>query len=206
MVQAQLEDLVRGSRRTTAGAFEVYRRFHEAGGLSPVAEPAAAARRRALEARELVMLQKVVAAEDATLTIREAMGLFGGNGVVEDFSSLPRLFRDSAVNELWEGPRNVLLAQVHRDLQRAAAWYPAEELVASLLEGAEPGPVSSLAREGAARVAHPSLLARDAATVEVCRRWDLACRRLVHAFQEVALTAAAAPASPPSSCTRTPSR
>jgi alkylation response protein AidB-like acyl-CoA dehydrogenase len=192
MVQAQLEDLTRGARRTSAGAFEVYRRFHQAGGLSPLADPTPAVRRRVLEARELVMLQKVVAAEDATLAIREAMGIFGGNGVIEDFSSLPRLFRDSAVNELWEGPRHVLLAQVHRDLQRAAAWYPAEEVVASLLEGAEPGLVSSLAGEVAALVAHPSLLRADAATLAACRRWDLACRRLVHAFQEAALERVAA--------------
>jgi hypothetical protein len=36
---------------------------------------------------------------------------------------LPRLFRDAAVNELWEGPRNVLLTQIHRDCRRAAELY-----------------------------------------------------------------------------------
>lgn len=189
MVQAQLEDLTLAAQRTTAGAFEVYRRFHQAGGVFPEPAPSTPARRRILEARTLVMLQKVVAAEDATLAIREAMGIFGGNGVIEDFSCLPRLFRDSAVNELWEGPRNVLLAQVHRDLQRAATWYPTEELVGSLVGGAEPTLDSSLAREVAELVAHPSLLTRDAATVSVCRRWDAACRRLVHLFQEAARAA-----------------
>jgi alkylation response protein AidB-like acyl-CoA dehydrogenase len=187
MVEAQLEDMTRAARRTTAGAFEVYRRFHEAGGLSPGSDPSPAARRRILEARELVMLQKFVAAEDSTDVIREAMGLFGGHGVVEDFSSLPRLFRDSAVNELWEGPRNVLQAQIHRDLQRAAGWYPAAELVASLLHGGDPGLTAGLGRELGQLVAHPSLLTRDARTVQACRRWDRALRDLMHAFQERAL-------------------
>ena len=189
MVQGQLEELTRASQRTTAGAFEVYRRFHEAGGLSPTVNPSPAASRRVFEARELVMLQKFVAAEDCTWAIREAMGIFGGNGVVEDFSCLPRLFRDSAVNELWEGPRNVLLAQLHRDLQRAASWYPTEQFVASLLAGGDAGAAAALGKELAALVAHPSLLTRDAATVAVCRRWDAACRALVHQFQDVALAA-----------------
>jgi alkylation response protein AidB-like acyl-CoA dehydrogenase len=187
MVQAQLEDLGRIARRSTAGAFEVYRRFHEAGGLAPPPTPTASQRRRSLEARELVMLQKVVAAEDATLAIREAMGIFGGNGVVEDFSSLPRLFRDSAVNELWEGPRNVLLAQIHRDLKRAAAFYPVRELVAALLEGGDAAETRALATELEALVSHESLVAEDPRTILVCRRWEAACRSLFHAFQGAAL-------------------
>jgi alkylation response protein AidB-like acyl-CoA dehydrogenase len=187
MVEAQLADMTRAARRTTAGGFKAYRLFHQAGGLSPTADPSPAARRRVLEARELVMLQKFVASEDSTSAIREAMGIFGGHGVIEDFSSLPRLFRDSAVNELWEGPRNVLQAQIHRDLQRAAAWYPPAELVASLLTGGAPGASTPLAEEIGALVAHPSLLTRDAATVAACRRWDAALRELMHAFQERAL-------------------
>ncbi len=187
MVKAQLEDLRRTARRSTAGAFEVYRRFHEAGAGAPDSG-GEAARRRGLEARELVMLHKFVASEDATAALREAMGLHGGNGIVEDFSGLPRLFRDSVVNELWEGPRNVLQAQIHRDLQRASAWYPPEAFVRRLLEGADPARVEAVAGEVAALVAHPSLVADDAATVAACRRWDAACRELTHAFQDAALT------------------
>jgi alkylation response protein AidB-like acyl-CoA dehydrogenase len=192
MVEAQLDEIGRAARRTTAGAFEVHRRFHEAGGLSPSPDRSPAARRRALEARLLVMLQKVVAAEEATLVIREAIGLLGGNGVVEDFSALPRLLRDQVVNELWEGPRNVLLAQAHRDLQKAAAWVPPAEVVAGILEGASPATVRPIAEEVKALVAHPSLTTRDAATVAACRRWDAACRVLVRAFQETALARAEA--------------
>jgi putative acyl-CoA dehydrogenase len=184
MVRAQLEDLELASRRATAGAFEMARRVQAAAGgpTGPSAEPAA--RRAAFEARLLVMLQKVVASEDATLGLREAMGLLGGNGVIEDFSCLPRLFRDSAVNELWEGPRNVLLAQVHRDLQRAAAWYPPAEVVGSLLGAPADGVARQLGAEVADLVSLPDLADGGAATVLACRRWDAACRALVHAFQD----------------------
>jgi hypothetical protein len=91
------------------------------------------------------------------------------------------------VNELWEGPRNVLQAQVHRDLQRAAAWYPPGDLVRGLLEGVDPARVAAIADEVSAVVAHTSLVEGDAATVSMCRRWDAACRELIHAFQDEAL-------------------
>jgi len=187
MAQAQLDDMAHTARRTTAGGFKTYRLFYEAGGLSRSPDPSLPARRRTFDARELVMLQKFVASEDCTDVIHEAMGVFGGNGIVEDFSSLPRLFRDSSVNELWEGPRNVLQAQIHRDLQRAASWYPPSEFVASLLAGGDPVAVAALSREVSEIVSRPSLLARDASTVAACRRWDAACRDLMHAFQDIAL-------------------
>lgn len=177
MVRAQLEEMERSVRRATSGAFEVHRRHRLAG----------EDRRSAFEARELVMLQKVVASEDATRTIQEAMGILGGNGVVEDFSSLPRLFRDSVVNEVWEGPRNVLLAQVHRDLKRASSWYPPGELVSRLLAGRDDGESRALGDEVASLVAGPDLEEERPGAVEACRRWDAACRALLHAFQEGAL-------------------
>src|SRR5690625_3914759 len=83
--------------------------------------------------RELILLQKVKAAEDTVDTIRTSISLFGGNGVIEDFSSIPRLFRDAMVNELWEGPKNVLLTQIHRDMSKASSWYKPEELIKDIL-------------------------------------------------------------------------
>ena len=44
--------------------------------------------------------------------------MLGGNGTIEDFSPLPRLWRDAIVFESWEGTHNVLCAQVARDLER----------------------------------------------------------------------------------------
>jgi hypothetical protein len=45
----------------------------------------------------------------------------GGNGTIEDFSPLPRLYRDAIVFESWEGTHNVLCAQVLRDLAKLDA-------------------------------------------------------------------------------------
>ena len=44
--------------------------------------------------------------------------MLGGNGTIEDFSPLPRLYRDAVVFESWEGTHNVLCAQVQRDCVR----------------------------------------------------------------------------------------
>jgi alkylation response protein AidB-like acyl-CoA dehydrogenase len=90
-----------------------------------------------------VITTKVTGSEEVG-TIRKAMSIFGGHGVVEDFSRLPRLFRDATVNELWGGPRNVLLMQVFRDVQRVSSWYPPEELVGNLLRGASADKIRSL--------------------------------------------------------------
>ena len=41
-----------------------------------------------------------------------------GNGIEERFSALPRLVRDAAIYETWEGPYTLLLAQALGDLER----------------------------------------------------------------------------------------
>jgi alkylation response protein AidB-like acyl-CoA dehydrogenase len=188
MVCGQLDAMKRAAQRTTAAGFAIYRAFEASGGLGGPHDADPAAQRRELEVRELIMLQKFVAAEESTEVIRQAMSILGGNGVIEDFSCLPRLFRDSAVNELWEGPRNVLLAQIHRVLKRALPWYPPAEFVRSLLTGADAAVVNALAGEFAALVAHPDLTAPGDATVAVCVRWHAACVALMRAYQEVAAT------------------
>ena len=49
---------------------------------------------------------------------RLAMEVLGGNGAIEDFSPLPRLYRDAMVTESWEGTHNVLAAQTWRDFKK----------------------------------------------------------------------------------------
>jgi alkylation response protein AidB-like acyl-CoA dehydrogenase len=190
MVAGQIARMEHAARRTTASAFKLYRDFLTLeggfkGGLT-TDEPEAMRRRR-FGVRELIMLQKITAAWDSTDVIREAMSIFGGHGVMEDFSSLPRIYRDSAVNELWEGPRNVLLTQIHRDLQRIADWYEPADFVADILNGFDPARVGELGRELADLVAHRDLFHMDAKTLDVCRRWDAFCRDFTHAYQDLAL-------------------
>jgi len=50
--------------------------------------------------------------------VREAMECLGGNGYVED-SVMPRLFRESPVNAIWEGSGNVIALDVLRALLRS---------------------------------------------------------------------------------------
>jgi alkylation response protein AidB-like acyl-CoA dehydrogenase len=189
MVAGQLQRMERYAERTTAGAFRLYREFLRLeGGLKGgmVTDEPEDMRQKRFDVRELIMLQKITAAWDAPDIIRSAMSIFGGHGVMEDFSSLPRLYRDAAVNELWEGPRNVLLAQIHRDLQRAADWYRPSQFAANLLSGLDAASVRQFAEEMEELVAYPSLFHTDEKTIEVCDRWDRFCHRFFHAYQDLA--------------------
>jgi alkylation response protein AidB-like acyl-CoA dehydrogenase len=189
MVAGQLATLAKTAKRTLAGAFRLYADILDLpGGLAAsaaAAEPDDLKRRR-FNVRELIMLQKMATSFDAPDMLRLAMSLFGGHGVMEDFSSLPRLYRDAAVNELWEGPRNVLLAQVHRDLAGASAWYAPERFVADILAGAPGDTVAELQQEAVTILSGPGLFDMSPAAVENCMRWDRFCHRLYHAYQDVA--------------------
>ncbi len=72
---------------------------------------------RALTAarRIAVMINKYWTALAATGCARDGIEVLGGNGTIEDFSVLPRLYRDAIVVESWEGTHNTLCAQVLRD-------------------------------------------------------------------------------------------
>ena len=71
--------------------------------------------------RLLVNANKSVTSIAATQVVRRGIEALGGNGTIEDFSPLPRLYRDAIVFESWEGTHNVLCAQVLRDLERLDA-------------------------------------------------------------------------------------
>lgn len=73
---------------------------------------------RELEAsrRIAVMLNKYWTSIQATRVARDGIEILGGNGTIEDFSPMPRLYRDAIVIESWEGTHNTLCAQVLRDM------------------------------------------------------------------------------------------
>ena len=68
--------------------------------------------------RLLVNLVKYLTSRQATSVARDGIEVLGGNGTIEEFSVLPRLYRDAIVYESWEGTHNVLAAQVLNDLRR----------------------------------------------------------------------------------------
>ncbi len=190
MVAAQLAELDQTARRTTAGAFKIYRKFLQLEGkvktaINP-AEPLELQKKR-FDVRQLVMLQKISASRDAVDQLRLAMSIFGGHGVMEDFSSIPRLYRDAAVNELWEGPANVLLSQIHRDLQQMQTVYKPAEFVGNLLFGADTSLVSACKEEIENLVANLDLNENTEATRDSCRQWGDFCRRFFSAYQDLAV-------------------
>ena len=190
MLAGQLESLENTAHRTTAGAFKIYSLVQNfKGGLNAMLDDPEdeEARKRQFEIRELIMLQKVFSSSDCVDLLRTAMSVFGGHGVIEDFSSLPRLFRDAMVNEFWEGPRNVLLAQLHRDMKMAQDWYPADEFIANLLKGGNTFFIKQISRDMIELITTADFDIVTEESMEQCQRWDDCCHRLIHAFQDNAL-------------------
>ncbi len=64
---------------------------------------------------------------------------------------------------------------------------PPAEFVRNLLTGAESAPVADLAGEIEQLVAYPALTEDTPTTVDICRRWDGFCHRLLHAYQDLAV-------------------
>ena len=76
-----------------------------------------------------VMINKYWTSRMCSDVVRMGIEVLGGNGTIEDFSVLPRLYRDTAVLENWEGTHNTLCAQVLRDFaQRQLHYFWIEEL------------------------------------------------------------------------------
>ncbi len=186
----QIRELVAAAQRSTAAAFKINALFNDLGrqlrgGLAKQGSPEAVLKHFML--RELIIMQKLVCAHDAVDVIRKAMSIFGGHGVIEDFSALPRLYRDAAVNELWEGPRNVLLMQILRDLTKAGQFLAPVDFVGALL-GETPEEIrAALAEEVSALVkeAAPDAINERARAAAVA--WEEVVVRLFRAYQNQAL-------------------
>jgi alkylation response protein AidB-like acyl-CoA dehydrogenase len=110
--------------------------------------------------RFLVNAAKYAVTVDATAAVRSAIEVLGGNGTIEEFSVLPRLYRDSIVYESWEGTHNVLVAQVLADLRR----MPVLDVVAER--------VGSLCRANASETAKHARAELDGALADVRRAID----------------------------------
>jgi len=69
--------------------------------------------------RFLINLAKYRTASTLTDSVREAILILGANGIVEDFTILPRLLRDAMIVETWEGAHNTLCLQIVRDAAKS---------------------------------------------------------------------------------------
>ncbi len=193
MMINQINELDQFIKRTAAGAFKIYSEYihyneelisgiRELERIKDIEE-----RKRRFRLRELIMLQKIVVADEAPAMIRKAISFYGGHGIMEDFLSSPRFHRDSMIMELWEGPRNVLLTQIHRDFSRVKEWYPADDFCRDLLEGANLDIVEKYSLEFNRIMSHDNILRNDEQTLAICRDWEVFSTKLLIAYQEQAL-------------------
>jgi putative acyl-CoA dehydrogenase len=103
-----LADLALEQEAALALSFRVARAFDEAA----ASEPAAAI------ARIVTPIAKYWICKRAPGLVQEAMECLGGNGYVEE-SPLPRLFRQSPLNSIWEGSGNVIALDTLRAVRRS---------------------------------------------------------------------------------------
>jgi putative acyl-CoA dehydrogenase len=84
----------------------------------------------AILARLLTPVLKYWVCRRTPALVAEAMEVLGGNGYVED-GPMPRLFRQSPLNSIWEGAGNIMCLDVLRALQREPA---SRDLLLDVLE------------------------------------------------------------------------
>jgi alkylation response protein AidB-like acyl-CoA dehydrogenase len=112
-----------------------------------------------LQHRFLVNVAKYAASRAATDVVRDGIEVLGGNGTIEDFSVLPRLYRDCIVYESWEGTHNVLVAQVLNDLRRLPILEAMDAFAGQT--GAQDGPWKTLRPHVERAIAEPDFGARN---------------------------------------------
>ena len=192
LANQQVRDIVHEAQRCLAGLFKIFALFQDLGGrLQPGldSDEPLELRRKRFQLRELIIIQKLVTAYDAVDILRKSISIFGGHGVIEDFCSLPRLFRDAVVNELWEGPRNVLLMQVFRDMRRAAEFYPPEQFLEHLLSGASQNEIAELVRRASEFATKPPFQKLDKDSRRRAVAWEKFIVDVFRVYQETALQA-----------------
>ncbi len=128
LMRRVLADMALESEAATQLAFRVARSFDE----SPTSPAAAAFARIATPVAKYWVNKRVVN------FVYEAMEVHGGGGYVED-SVMPRLFRQSPLNSIWEGSGNVICLDVLRAMMREPDAAPAfiNELEAAHGENAD---------------------------------------------------------------------
>jgi putative acyl-CoA dehydrogenase len=134
LMQNVLADLCVESEAATIGALRLARAFDEGDEFRRVA----------------TAVLKYWTCKRGIAVVAEALECLGGNGYVEE-SGLPRLYRESPVNAIWEGSSNVQCLDVLRALRREPG--AAEAFVAELEERDRPAVEQALAAadEGSAR-------------------------------------------------------
>ena len=102
--------------------------------------------------RLLVNANKYITSIRGTEMVHRAIEVLGGNGAIETFSILPRLYRDMVVLESWEGTHNVLGLQIMRDIARYQLHQPFFALWQTRLRTVRQPQLQALVAETAAAI------------------------------------------------------
>jgi putative acyl-CoA dehydrogenase len=127
LMQNVLADLCIESEAATLTAMRLARAYDE----SPQDEEAMLFKRLA------TAVSKYWICKSAVWIVGEALECFGGNGYVEE-SGMPRIFRETPLNSIWEGSGNVNALDVLRAMVRTPAAVEAFFGEIALASGAEP--------------------------------------------------------------------
>ena len=150
LMQNVLADLCVESEAATIGALRLARAFNEGDDFRRVA----------------TAVLKYWVCKRAPMVVGEALECLGGNGFVED-SGLPRLYRESPLNAIWEGSSNVQCLDVLRALRREPA--SADAFVAEL-EARDRAPVeqalAAADEQGARRLVETMAIALQATLLD----------------------------------------
>ncbi|MBK8394805.1 MAG: acyl-CoA dehydrogenase family protein [Leptospiraceae bacterium] len=92
-------------------------------------------------------LMKYISSTHATWISKQAILLHGGNGILGDFSCLPRLHNDSIINETWEGTHQVISEHVMKAFSRPKAQNAFYAEIKKNITGAENFPFLTYANE-----------------------------------------------------------
>jgi putative acyl-CoA dehydrogenase len=112
-----LADLAVESEAATAAALRLARAYDSAGGATGAGHTSGGDEHEMRLQRLLTPVVKYWTCKRAPQHAAEALECLGGNGFVEE-SGMPRLFRQSPLNGVWEGSANVICLDVLRALAR----------------------------------------------------------------------------------------
>jgi putative acyl-CoA dehydrogenase len=127
LMQNVLADLCVESEAATLTAMRLARAYDESG----------LDEEQMLFKRLATAVSKYWICKSAVWIVGEALECFGGNGYVEE-SGMPRIFRETPLNSIWEGSGNVNALDVLRAMARTPAAVDAFFAEIALASGAEP--------------------------------------------------------------------
>ncbi len=92
-----------------------------------------------------IPLLKFKSSSQASWITQRAILSLGGNGIVGDFSPLPRLHNDSIINETWEGTHLIITNHVLHALNKSKIFVALQDLISNLTLESSQFPVLSYA-------------------------------------------------------------